>query len=65
MNMQTFQHQAVHKKLFICSFEWDLILYENHNLKIHVVLRIAFPLIKKRFKEVNQGQKLCAGIIVL
>lgn len=58
MNMQTFQHQAVHKKLFICSFEWDLFLYENHNLKIHVVLKIACSLLcnKKRSKEVNQGE---------
>lgn len=58
MNMQTFQHQAVHKKLFICNFEWDLFLYENHNLKIHVVLKIACSLLcnKKRSKEVNQGE---------
>lgn len=65
--MQTFQHQAVHNEPFICSFGWDLILYENHNLKMHVVLEIACSLLfnKKRFKEGNQGQKLCGGIIVL
>lgn len=62
MNMQTFQHQAVHKKLFICSFEWDVILYENHNLKIHVVLKIACSLLfnKKKIQRSESGVKtLC------
>lgn len=57
MNMQTFQHQSVHKKLFICSFEWDLILYENHNLKIHVVLKIVCSLLfnKKKIQRSESG----------
>lgn len=60
--MQTFQHQAVHKEPFICSFGWDLILYENHNLKIHVVLEIACSLLfnKKKIQRSESGAKtLC------
>lgn len=53
--MQTFQHQAVHKEPFICSFGWDLILYENHNLKIHVVLEIACSLLFNKKKDSKKG----------
>lgn len=45
--MQTFPRQTVHKELFMCSFGWDFILYENHNCKIYLETRVAFFSIKK------------------